>query len=201
MRRLILFVVSLTLASAALGQQNSNSMSQSSQSSSDSTSSTTTTSSGFDTSSTGDPPENQGSAEMTEWIRSNSGSKSSSRNSGFSVGFGRDNDENDDDQPSWSKSHASRPKPEQIDGTYRVSAKSGPFLCTVRLTASAYFDGYFAVTSTGCPDLWQVKRWDFDGPSIVLTSSIGDVYATFWPRGGDVWVGRSASGQRLSLSR
>ncbi|MEL1264830.1 AprI/Inh family metalloprotease inhibitor [Pseudoxanthomonas putridarboris] len=202
MRRSTLFVAAVALAGAAFAQDNAGSLSQSSQSSSESSSSITTTHSGFDTSSTNDPPENQSSAEMTEWIKSNSRSESSSSNSGFGIGFGRDNDENDDDQPSWSKPHPSRPKPEQIDGTYRVSAKSGPFLCTVRLTDNPYFNGYFAVTSTGCPDLWKVTRWDFDGPSIVLTSSAGDVYATFWPRGGDVWVGRvAATGQRLSLSR
>lgn len=202
MRTLSLFAATLTLAGAAFAQENAGSISQSSQDSSESASSITTTSSGFDASSTNDPPENQSSAEMTEWIKSNSRSESTSSDSGFNIGFGHDNDESDDDQPSWSRSRPSRPTPEQIDGTYRVSARSGPFLCTVRLSASPYFSGYFAVTSSGCPDLWQVKRWDFDGPSIVLTSSAGDVYATFWPRGGDVWVGRvSATGQRLSLSR
>jgi len=202
MHGLSLFVATLTLAGAALAQENAGSLSQSSQNSNESNSPITATRSGFDTSSTSDPPENQSSAEMTEWIKSNSRSESSSGNSGFNIGFGRDNDENDDDQPSWSKSHSSRPKPEQIDGTYSVSAKSGPFLCRIRLTDNPYFNGYFAVTSTGCPDLWKVTRWDFDGPSIVLTSSAGDVYATFWPRGGDVWVGRvAATGQRLSLSR
>lgn len=200
MRKFILFAATFTLAGAAFAQESTGSLSQSTQS--ESTSSNTTTSSGFDSSSTSGPPENQGSAEMTEWIKSNSTSESSRSSSHFSVGFGRDNDENDDDQPAWSKPHASRPKPEQINGTYRVSARSGPFLCTVRLTASPYFDGYFAVTSSGCPDLWKVTRWDFEGPSIVLTSSSGDVYATFWPRDRDVWVGRVlTTGQRLSLSR
>lgn len=204
MRKMMLFAVTVTLAITAFGQDNFGSISQSSQSSSESTSASASTSSDFGSTSANDPPENQSSAEMIKWEKSNSRSRSSSTtsNNRFSIGFDRDNDENDDDQPSWSKSRASRPSPEQIDGTYRISTKSGPFLCTVRLTSSPYFNGYFAVTSAGCPELWKVTRWDFDGRALVLTSSMGDVYATFWPRGRSVWVGSaSATGQRLSLSR
>lgn len=204
MRKLILVATTACLTGTAFAQVNVGSMDQSSQSSSQSTQSATTTSSSFDSSSANDPPQNQGSSELTQWMQSNSKSESSSRSSssGFNIGFGRDNDDNSDDRPAWSRPHPSRPKPEQIDGTYRITAVSGPFLCTARLTASPFFGGYFASTSSGCPDLWKATRWDFEGPSIVLTSSGGDVYATFWPRDRDVWVGRiSATGQRVSLSR
>lgn len=75
MRKFILFAATFTLAGAAFAQESTGSLSQSTQS--ESTSSNTTTSSGFDSSSTSGPPENQGSAEMTEWIKSNSTSESS----------------------------------------------------------------------------------------------------------------------------
>jgi len=204
MRKTILFAVIISLAITAYGQDDFGSINQSSQISGESTSSSASTSSDSGSTSANDPPENQSSAEMIEWEKSNSRSESSSTtsNSRFSIGFDRHNDENDDDQPSWSKSRTTQPTAKQIDGTYRISTKSGPFLCTVRLTSSPYFNGYFAVTSAGCPELWKVTRWDFDGRALVLTSSVGDVYASFWPRGRSVWVGSaSASGQRLSLSR
>lgn len=202
MRALFTFAASLLLAGAAVAQDNTGAISQSSQSAS--SSSSITTSSAADTSSMGDPPDNQGSAEMKDWIKSNESSTSTSTtsNSGFSVGFGRDNDDNADDQPRWSKHRPPRPDPEKMDGTYRIAATNGPFLCTVRLTASPYFGGYFASTSAGCPELWKVTRWELDGPSVVLTNSSGDAFATFWPRDRDIWVGRaSQSGQRISLSR
>lgn len=199
MRVLILLTASL-MSCTAFAQVTTGSISQSMQS--DSISSSTTISAGADASAISDPPGNQSSAEMNDWIKSNSSSTSSSSGSDFGVGFGRDNDQNEDDQPRWSKHKPARPTPAQIDGTYRISGQSGPFLCTVRLTSSAYFGGYFASTSSGCPELWKVTRWEMEGPSIVLTNSSGEVYATFWPRDRDVWVGRAfASGQRLSLSR
>lgn len=200
MRLLILLGAVALAPCTASAQDNMGSINQSMQS--DTSSSTTSTRSGTDSSSMSDPPDNQGSAEMRDWIKSNSSSTSSSSSSGVGVGFDKDNDNNDDDQPRWSKHKPSRPRPEQIDGTYRISAQNGPFLCTVRLTSNAYFGGYFATTSTGCPQLWKVSRWELDGSSIALTNASGEVYATFWPKDRDVWVGRSFStGERLSLSR
>jgi hypothetical protein len=197
MRSAVFFASALALAFPVLAQDNTGSSSQSTQS--ESTSSTTTTSSGFDSGSKSDTSSGS-SPEMNAWIKSNE--TKSSDNKGFGVGFGPDNDDNSDDQPRWSKHRPSRPKPEQIDGTYRINAANGPFLCTVRLTANPYFGGYFASTSSGCPDLWKVTRWDMQGPSIVLTNSSGDVYAALWPRDRDIWVGRvSATGDRISLSR
>lgn len=199
MRMLTLLLAATLLPCAAHAQDNTGYIDQSTQSQ---TSSSSTTTSSMETSTLSDPPQSQSSAEMNDWIKSNSSSTSSNSSGDFGVGFGRDNDQNEDDQPRWSRHKPSRPSPEQIEGTYKVSAQNGPFLCTVRLTASAYFGGYFATTSTGCPELWKVTRWEMEGPSIVLTNSSGDVYATFWPRDRDVWVGRGyASGQRLSLSR
>lgn len=197
----IILVAAMTLSGAALAQDNTGSLNQSSQSEwSSSTTTTTTSSSADDSSQSGDSMDSQSSPEMKAWIKSNS-SDSSSGNSGFGIGFGRDNDERDDDRPSWSK-HQSRPKPEQIEGTYKITASTGQFLCTVNLKASPFFDGYWANTSAGCPELWKVSRWDFQGPSIVLTNSSGDVFASFWPRARDLWVGSATgSGQRLSLSR
>ncbi|WP_457320590.1 AprI/Inh family metalloprotease inhibitor [Stenotrophomonas sp. P5_B8] len=198
MRSALLFVFALVLAFPALAQvDNTGSINQSTQS--ESTSSTITTSSGMDSGAQTDISD-ESSPEMKAWIKSNE--TKSSDNKGFGVGFGPDNDDNADDQPRWSKHRPSRPKPEQMDGTYRINAANGPFLCTVRLTASPYFGGYFASTSTGCPDLWKVSRWDMQGPTIVLTNSSGDIYAALWPRDRDVWVGSvSATGDRISLSR
>lgn len=182
MRALSLVVAAIALGAPAFAQDNTGSMIQSTQSSSDTTGSVTSRS---------DSPQNQSSPEMTEWIKSNTEDSSSSSDS-----------DRGNDHPSHSKHHASRPTPEQVNGTYRVTAQGGTFLCTVQLTKNPYFDGFFAVTSSGCPDLWDVKRWDVDGPSIVLTSASGDVFATFWPRDRDAWTGRvEASGQRLSMSR
>lgn len=203
MQKIILFAAAITFSGAALAQDNTGSINQSSQSewSSSTTTTTTTSSSDDDSSSTSDSSGSQSSPEMKAWIKSNSNNSSSSNN-GFGVGFGRDNDEHEDDRPSWSKPQSSRPKPDQIEGTYKITASTGQFLCTVNLKASPFFDGYWATTSTGCPELWKVSRWDFQGPTIVLTNSSGDVYASFWPRARDLWVGRATgSGQRLSLSR
>jgi len=200
MRTFFLIAALAVCTGPVCAQDNTGAIDQ--QTSSSASSATTTSSSGFDTPQSDSPPENQGSSEMEQWIKSNASSESSSSSSDFSAGFGHDNDRNDDDRPSWSRHQAARPTPEQMDGTYRVSAVGGPFLCTVQLSANPYFNGYWAVTSSGCPELWKVVRWQFDGPSLVLTNSSGDAFATFWPRGRDLWVGRSTtSGQRLSLSR
>lgn len=198
MRSAVLFAFALAVSSPALAQvDNTGSIDQSTQS--QSSSSSITTSSGMDMGAQIDTS-NGSSPEMNAWIKSNE--TNSSDNKGFGVGFGPDNNDNSDDQPRWSKHRPSRPKPEQIDGTYRINAANGPFLCTVRLTASPYFGGYFANTSVGCPDLWKVTRWDMQGPSIVLTNSSGDIYAALWPRDRDIWVGSvAASVQRISLSR
>jgi hypothetical protein len=191
MRALSLVVAAIALGAPAYAQDNTGSITQSMQSSSDTSSSIT---------STGDSPQNQSSAEMTEWIKSNTEETSSSSDSEF--GVDRVNSDGGDDHPSHSKRHASRPTPEQVAGTYRITAQGGPFLCTVQLTRNPYFDGFFAVTSSGCPELWDVKRWDFDGASIVLTSASGDVFASFWPRDRDTWAGQvQPSGQRLSMRR
>lgn len=203
MEKILLFAAAMTFGGAALAQDNTGSIDRSTQreSSSSTTTTTTTTTSGSDSTSS-DPFDNAGSAEMRAWEKSNESSTSSSGSSNFGIGFGRDNDQHDDDRPSWSKPQPSRPTPEQIDGTYKITASTGQFLCTVQLKASPFFDGYWAVTSSGCPELWKVSRWDFQGPTIVLTNSSGDVFASFWPRGRDLWVGRATdSGQRLSLSR
>lgn len=201
MQKLLFVAAAMTFSAAALAQDNTGSMDQSTQSESSSSTTTTTTTSGSDSTSS-DPLDNAGSAEMRAWEKSNESSTSSSSSSGFGVGFGRDNDDHEDDRPTWSKHRPSRPTPEQVEGTYKVTASNGQFLCTVNLKASPFFDGYWAVASTGCPELWKVSRWDFQGPTIVLTNSSGDVYASFWPRARDLWVGQStASGQRLSLSR
>lgn len=197
MHRFILFAATFTLTGATFAQENTGSLSQSTQSEWSSSTTTTTSSSDDDSTKTSDDSDSQSSPEMKAWIKSNA-----STNSGFGAGFGRDNDEREDDRPSWSKHRPSRPKPEQIDGTYKITASTGEFLCTVRLKASPFFDGYWANTSSGCPELWKVSRWDFQGPTIVLTNSSGDVFASFWPRARDLWVGSAtASGQRLSLSR
>lgn len=200
MQKLIFFAAAMTLSAAALAQDNTGSINESTQSTSSSSTTTTTTTTGSDSTSS-DPFDNASSPEMKAWEKSNESSASSST-SEFGVGFSRDNDDHEDDRPSWSKHQSSRPKPEQIEGIYKITASTGQFLCTVNLKASPFFDGYWAVTSTGCPELWKVSRWDFEGPTIVLTNSSGDVYASFWPRARDLWVGRATdSGQRLSLSR
>jgi hypothetical protein len=203
MQKLLFFAAAMTFSAAAFAQDNTGSMEQSTQSeSSNSTTTTTTTTTSGSDSTSSDPFDNAGSAEMRAWEKSNESSTSTTSSSGFGVGFGRDNDDHEDDRPAWSKHRPSRPTPEQIDGTYKITASTGQFLCTVNLKASPFFDGYWAVTSSGCPELWKVSRWDFQGPSLVLTNSSGDVYASFWPRARDLWVGQStASGQRLSLSR
>lgn len=202
MQNIILIAAAMTCSGAALAQSNTGSVNQSTQSGwSSSTTTTTSSSDDQDASQKGDDPAFQSSPEMKAWIKSNA-RDSSSGDDGFGVGFGRDNDHHEDDRPSWSKHRPSRLKPEQIEGTYTVTASTGQFLCTVNLKASPFFGGYWAATSTGCPELWKVSRWDFQGPAIVLTNSSGDVYASFWPRARDVWVGQStASGQRMSLSR
>lgn len=201
MRKLLFVTATITLGGAALAQENPGSSDQSTQSESSRSTTTTTTSRRSDSTSS-DPFDNASSAEMRAWEKSNQSSTSSSSNNGFGVGFGRENDEHDDDRPSWSKRPSSRPTPEQIDGTYTIAASTSQFLCTVQLKDSPFFNGYWAVTSSGCPELWKVSRWDFQGSAIVLTDSSGDVFASFWPRGRDLWVGRTTdSGQRLSLSR
>lgn len=203
MQKIIFFAAAMTFGGAAFSQDNTGSLDQSTQSEWSSSTTTTTTSSSDDEDSSKKSEDSafQSSPEMTAWEKSNS-SDSSSSNSGFGIGFGHDNDEHEDDRPSWSKHRPSRPTPEQIEGTYKITANTGQFLCTVNLKASPFFDGYWAVTSAGCPELWKVSRWDFQGPTIVLTNSSGDVYASFWPRAHDLWVGQSTvSGQRLSLSR
>ena len=127
-------------------------------------------------------PENQSSTEMTEWIKSNSSSAATHSDSSLEV-------------------HADRPSPDQVDGIYQINAENGPFLCTVSLTSSPSFGGYAANTSTGCPDLWNVTRWDFHVGSLVLTNNRGDIFASFRSREPGLWVGHAAaSGQRLSMS-
>jgi len=203
MKHLILLAAGMTLSGAALAQNDTGSVNQSTRSGwSSSTTTTTTSRSGDqDASNEDDDSALQSSPEMKAWIKSNA-KDASSRDDRFGAGFGRDNDEHEDDRPSWSKHRPSRLELEQIEGTYTVTASTGEFLCTVDLKASPFFDGYWASTSTGCPELWKVSRWDFQGPTIVLTNSSGEVYASFWPRARDLWVGRStSSGQRLSLSR
>ncbi|MDG2524933.1 AprI/Inh family metalloprotease inhibitor [Stenotrophomonas sp. HITSZ_GD] len=199
---IVIAAAALCYAGAALAQDNTGALDQSTQTTSSSSTTTTSTTWSDDSASPQrDDSGFQSSPEMKAWIKSNA-DDSASRDNGFGAGFGRDNDQREDDRPSWSKHRPPAPKPEQIEGAYKVMSSTGEFLCTVNLKASPFFGGYWASTSTGCPELWKVSRWDFQGPTLVLTNSSGDIYASFWPRARDLWVGQStASGQRLSLSR
>jgi hypothetical protein len=102
---------------------------------------------------------------------------------------------------------APRPNPNSgaaLNGAWKLATASGDRSCGLKLSEGDDTDqAHYAWTDTGGPDgSLGVNRWRYDGHTLTLTTSAGDVFGEFHRVGSGRFEGRNvATGEPLVITR